>query len=119
MIPDIPVANTCKEAAPWTLARRADDLPRDTWWTLYGDADLDALQKRLIKHRPDLARRQFGFTRIDGHGQLHAFPPPPARAGAKTNKGAACCRRQRTSCCFASLTLSLAGHTWRSSLQAP
>lgn len=54
-IPDVPVANSYKEAAPWTLAQPTDDLPRDAWWTLYGDADLNALQKRLIKNSPDLA----------------------------------------------------------------
>src|ERR1035437_6958243 len=54
-IPDVPVAGNYKETAPWTPARPADDLPRDAWWTLYGDADLNALQKRLIENSPDLA----------------------------------------------------------------
>jgi len=30
-------------------------LPRGDWWKLYGDADLNALQARLIAHSPDLA----------------------------------------------------------------
>lgn len=54
-IPDVPVADNYKETAPWTPARPADDLPRDAWWTLYGDADLNALEKRLIANSPDLA----------------------------------------------------------------
>ncbi len=54
-IPDVPVAGNYKETAPWTPARPADDLPRDAWWTLYGDADLNAMQKRLIENSPDLA----------------------------------------------------------------
>src|ERR1035437_4575946 len=54
-IPDVPVAGKYKETAPWTPARPADDLPRDAWWTLYGDADLNAMQKRLIENSPDLA----------------------------------------------------------------
>ena len=29
-------------------------LPRDAWWTLYGDAELDALQQRLSEGSPDL-----------------------------------------------------------------
>jgi NodT family efflux transporter outer membrane factor (OMF) lipoprotein len=54
-IPEVPTAETFKELAPWTQARPADTLPRDAWWTLYGDADLNAMQKRLIENSPDLA----------------------------------------------------------------
>src|SRR5882672_3839112 len=54
-IPDVPLAANYKETAPWTPARPSDDLPRDAWWTLYGDTELDALQKRLIENSPDLA----------------------------------------------------------------
>jgi NodT family efflux transporter outer membrane factor (OMF) lipoprotein len=54
-IPEVPLADTYKEASPWTPARPSDNLPRDTWWTLYGDAELDALQARLIENSPDLA----------------------------------------------------------------
>lgn len=54
-IPAVPVAGHYKETAPWTAARPADDLPRGAWWTLYGDADLNALQQRLIENSPDLA----------------------------------------------------------------
>jgi NodT family efflux transporter outer membrane factor (OMF) lipoprotein len=54
-IPDVPTAAAYKEEAPWTPAQPADQLPRDAWWTLYGDAQLDALQKRLLTGSPDLA----------------------------------------------------------------
>ncbi len=54
-IPEVPVADGYKEAAPWTTAKPADDLPRDAWWTLYGEPELDDLQKRLIANSPDLA----------------------------------------------------------------
>ncbi len=40
---------------PWTQAQPADRLPRDSWWALYGDAQLDELQKRLIVGNPTLA----------------------------------------------------------------
>src|ERR1019366_10788630 len=46
--PDIPTAAAYKEVGPWTQAQPGDRLPRDSWWTLYDNADLDALQKRLI-----------------------------------------------------------------------
>src|SRR6202789_1198507 len=53
--PDIPTADAYKEIGPWTQAKPADRLPRDSWWTLYGDAQLDELQTRLIAGNPTLA----------------------------------------------------------------
>jgi NodT family efflux transporter outer membrane factor (OMF) lipoprotein len=54
-IPDVPTAAVYKEVGPWMPAQPADALPRGDWWKLYGDADLNALQTRLIEHSPDLA----------------------------------------------------------------
>ncbi len=53
--PDIPTADAYKELGPWTQAQPADRLPRDSWWTLYDNAELDELQKRLIAGSPTLA----------------------------------------------------------------
>ena len=54
-MPDVPIAAAYKEAAPWTPAQPADALPRGNWWTMFGDADLNELQMRLLQHSPDLA----------------------------------------------------------------
>src|SRR5256885_5833710 len=54
-LPDVPTAAVYKETGPWTPAQPADGVPRGDWWKLYGDADLNALQARLIAHSPDLA----------------------------------------------------------------
>jgi len=54
-MPDVPVAPAYKEAGPWTPAQPADGLPRGNWWTMFGDADLNDLQTRLLAHSPDLA----------------------------------------------------------------
>jgi len=53
--PDIPTADAYKELGPWTQAQPADRLPRDSWWTLYDNAELDQLQQRLIAGNPTLA----------------------------------------------------------------
>ena len=53
--PQIPTADAYKELGPWTQAQPADRLPRDRWWTLYDNAELDELQKRLIAGNPTLA----------------------------------------------------------------
>ena len=43
--PAIPTADAYKEHGPWTQAQPADRLPRDSWWKLYDNAELDDLQK--------------------------------------------------------------------------
>jgi len=53
--PDVPTADAYKEIGPWTQAQPADRLPRDSWWTLYENAELDELQERLIAGNPTLA----------------------------------------------------------------
>jgi NodT family efflux transporter outer membrane factor (OMF) lipoprotein len=54
-MPEIPTADTYKEIAPWGRAQPADHLPRDAWWTLYGDLQLNQLQEKLVASNPDLA----------------------------------------------------------------
>ncbi len=54
-VPDVPTAAAYKENGPWTQARPADRLPRDSWWALYDNAELDALETRLIAGNPTLA----------------------------------------------------------------
>jgi NodT family efflux transporter outer membrane factor (OMF) lipoprotein len=53
--PVIPAGDAYKEIGPWTQAEPADRLPRDSWWALYGNAELDDLEKRLIDGNPTLA----------------------------------------------------------------
>ena len=53
--PQIPTADAYKELGPWTQAQPADRLPRDRWWGLYDNAELDQLQQRLIAGNPTLA----------------------------------------------------------------
>jgi NodT family efflux transporter outer membrane factor (OMF) lipoprotein len=72
--PDIPTAAAYKELGPWTQAQPADRLPRDSWWTLYDNAELDELQKRLIDGSPTLA------AALANYAQARAFADQ-ARAG--------------------------------------
>jgi NodT family efflux transporter outer membrane factor (OMF) lipoprotein len=53
--PDIPTGDAYKEIGPWTQAQPADRLPRDSWWMLYDNAELDDFEKRLIAGNPTLA----------------------------------------------------------------
>lgn len=54
-LPEVPIAESYKEPAPWTQATPADGLPRDSWWQPYGDAELNQLQAKLIQNSPDLS----------------------------------------------------------------
>lgn len=53
--PVVPTASAYKEIGPWTQAQPGDRLPRDSWWTLYDNAELDELEQRLIAGNPTLA----------------------------------------------------------------
>ena len=54
-IPEVPVAASYKETAPWVQAQPADQLSRGDWWALFGDDELNQLQTRLIDNKPNLA----------------------------------------------------------------
>ena len=46
--PDAPTASSYKETpAGWKLAEPADRTDRGNWWSIYGDARLDALMDQL------------------------------------------------------------------------
>ncbi|HWX32690.1 MAG TPA: efflux transporter outer membrane subunit [Steroidobacteraceae bacterium] len=61
--PGIPTADAYKELGPWTQAQPADRLPRDSWWSLYGSAELDELENRLIGGNPTLAAALANYAR--------------------------------------------------------
>ena len=43
-----------KEAGQWMQAKPADGIPRDGWWQVYRDPELDKLEKGLVASNPDL-----------------------------------------------------------------
>ena len=61
-VPDVPSAAAYKENGPWTQAQPADRLPRDRWWTLYDNAELDALETRLVAGSPTLGAAFANYT---------------------------------------------------------
>ncbi|HEY4367337.1 MAG TPA: efflux transporter outer membrane subunit [Steroidobacteraceae bacterium] len=72
-LPEVPTAASYKEPAPWTKAEPADTLPRDAWWSLYADTELDQLQQRLIANSPDLAAALARYNQARAFGdQLHS-----------------------------------------------
>jgi NodT family efflux transporter outer membrane factor (OMF) lipoprotein len=53
--PTVEAPPAFKEAAGWAPAAPADTFDRGPWWTLFGDADLNALEQDCAAHNPNLA----------------------------------------------------------------
>ena len=87
--PEAPVADHYQPAGPWTTAAPADQLPREGWWTLYGDARLNDLESQLLAHNADLAAALASYQQSrDFLQQVRAdlFPQVSLGAGAIRNR---------------------------------
>ena len=85
VVPEPPVPAAYKAAGPWLLAQPADQLPREGWWTLFDDRELDALQSRLLAGSPDLQAAQARYLQARAAGaQLQAARLPTVNAVAST-----------------------------------
>ena len=87
--PDIPTADAYKELGSWTKAQPADRLPRDNWWTLFDNAELDELQKKLIAGNPTLAAALANYAQARAlRDQVRAglFPTLGLSAGVARNR---------------------------------
>jgi len=87
--PQIPTAVSYKELGPWTQAQPADRLPRDHWWTLYDNAELDELQKRLIAGNPTLAAALANYAQaraISNQARAGLFPTLGLGAGVERDR---------------------------------
>ena len=85
-VPQVPTADAYKELGPWTPARPADRLPRDSWWTLYDNAELDELEKRLIAGNPSLAAALANYAQaqaLSDQARAGLFPTLSASASAE------------------------------------
>ncbi|TBR36275.1 MULTISPECIES: efflux transporter outer membrane subunit [Dyella] len=85
-VPEVPVADQYQEhgdamGKSWVMAQPADQLSRDGWWQLYGDARLDDLQQKLLANNADLA------AALAHYQQAQAFSAQ-ARAGMFPQVGA-------------------------------
>jgi outer membrane protein TolC len=60
--PSVPITDFYKEVTPadfrtagkWEAARPNDALPREKWWTIFGDPKLDAMEDELTASNQDL-----------------------------------------------------------------
>jgi NodT family efflux transporter outer membrane factor (OMF) lipoprotein len=87
--PEIPTAAAYKELGPWTQAQPADRLPRDRWWLLYDNAELDQLQVRLIAGNPTLAAALANYARaraLSDQARAGLFPTLGVGAGVARDR---------------------------------
>ena len=87
--PDIPTADAYKEIGPWTRAEPADRLPRDSWWTLYDNAELGELEKRLIAGNPTLAAALANYAQakaLADQARAGLFPTLALSGGVGRNR---------------------------------
>src|SRR6202522_1812691 len=87
--PVIPAADAYKEIGPWTQAQPADRLPRDGWWALYGNTELDDLEKRLIAGNPTLAAAFANYAQaraLADQARAGLFPTLGLNASAQRNR---------------------------------
>lgn len=85
-VPEVPTAVAYKELGPWTQAQPADRLPRDSWWTLYDNAELDSLEQRLIAGNPTLAAAAANYAQakaLSEQARAGLFPTLGVNAGAE------------------------------------
>jgi NodT family efflux transporter outer membrane factor (OMF) lipoprotein len=88
-IPVVPAGDAYKEIGPWTQAQPADRLPRDSWWALYGNAELDELEKRLIAGSPTLAAALANYAQaraLADQARAGLFPTLGLSAGVARNR---------------------------------
>ena len=87
--PEVPVAQSYKETAPWMPARPADELSRGPWWKLFSDPQLDDLEQKLIANNPDLAAAVAHYKQAQAYSdQLRSglFPSLTGTANAQRNR---------------------------------
>jgi NodT family efflux transporter outer membrane factor (OMF) lipoprotein len=82
--PQVPGGDAYKEVGSWTDAQPADRLPRDSWWTLYGNGEINALQTRLIAGNPTLAASLADYAQaraLSDQARAGLFPSLGLNAG--------------------------------------
>jgi len=83
-VPEVPAAGAYKEMGPWTRAEPADQLPRDSWWTIYDTVEIADLEQRLIAGNPTLAAAVANYAQakaLSDQARAGLFPSITANAG--------------------------------------
>jgi NodT family efflux transporter outer membrane factor (OMF) lipoprotein len=63
--PDVPAPPSWKEQPPWRIASPKDSLPKGSWWSLFGDPELNQYETQALAANPtiEVARQQLQQAR--------------------------------------------------------
>lgn len=79
------------EPGPWRVAAPRDHLPRDAWWTIFGDPELDRLQADTAAANPTLAAavaRRDQARALTRAGRAGFYPTAALNASAERGRTA-------------------------------
>ena len=85
--PAAPVSPQFKEAAGWTPSHPADAIDRGAWWSMFNDAQLDALEQRVATSNQTVAEYEAAYR--EAHqvvaGARASFFPTIGAEGSATH----------------------------------
>jgi len=87
--PEAPVAPKFKEAEGWREAQPKDQLPRGSWWTVFGDPELDQLMQRVDVSNQNIRIAEARLRQARGvadQARAGLFPTVNANASAIRTK---------------------------------
>ena len=73
-----------KTESPWRVAAPKDSLPKESWWEIYGDAELNGYEQQLLKANQSLeaARDRLNqaraLARVTSAGLFPTFSTDPS-----------------------------------------
>jgi NodT family efflux transporter outer membrane factor (OMF) lipoprotein len=76
-VPETPQPTAFKETGPWVQSTPVSELPRQAWWTLYGDATLNGLEDRIETANPTLAQAVARYDAARGYLEQAQSPLLP------------------------------------------
>jgi NodT family efflux transporter outer membrane factor (OMF) lipoprotein len=84
--PEVPTGDAYKETGTWTQAEPADRLPRDRWWALYNNEEINSLQAKLIAGNTTLAASAADYAQaraLSDQARAGLFPTLGLNAGVQ------------------------------------
>lgn len=91
-VPSTPPVAAYAETGPWVQATPQTALPRQVWWTIYGDTTLNRLEERIATANTTLAQAQARYDAAQGYleqAQSSILPTIGIGGHASTDKQSA------------------------------
>ena len=87
--PQVATTEAFKESGAWTQATPADRLPREGWWTLYANPELNDLQQRMLAGNPTIAAAAANYATakaLSDQANASLFPTLTANASVERSR---------------------------------